>query len=111
LVPLQGHWQRVNQPLRETTPRERLLVRIVLAAVGIATVAAIVVAIATSGGSNGGGVAEGCVSVEVGSTMGGGRLHPCGARAAEFCRGPIAHDPSVRGTALPQCREAGYATQ
>ena len=108
-MPLEGHWQRVNTPLRETTRRERVLVRVLLAAVGIAVVAAVVVAIATSRGSNGGGAAEGCVRVDVASTMGGGTLHPCGAQAAEFCRGPIAHDPSLRGVALPRCREAGYS--
>jgi hypothetical protein len=107
-VPLEGHWKRVNTPLRETTGRERLIVRVVLAVVGVAVIAAIVVAIVTSGGSNGAGTAQGCVSVEVGSTMGGGRIHPCGAAAAEFCRGPIAHDPSLSGVALPQCRQAGY---
>ena len=107
-MPLQGHWQRVNTPLRETTPRERLLVRVLLALVGAAVVAAIVVAIATSGGSNGGGTAQGCVRVDVPSTMGGSTIHACGSRAAQFCRGPIAHDPSLRGVALPRCREAGY---
>jgi hypothetical protein len=108
-VPLQGHWNRVNTPLRETTARERLLVRVVLVGVGMAVLAAVVVAIATSGGSSGGGAAEGCVRVDVASTMGGGTLHPCGAQAAEFCRGPIAHDPALRGDALPGCREAGYS--
>jgi hypothetical protein len=109
-VPLQGHWDRVNTPLRETTGRERLLVRIVLAVVGIAVLAAIVVAIATGGGSNGGGTAEGCVRVDIPSTMGGSTIHACGRRAAEFCSGPIAHHPSLSGVALPRCREAGYAT-
>lgn len=108
-MPLEGHWQRVNTPLRETTGRERLLVRALLAVLGIAVVAAIIVAIATSGGSNGGGTAEGCVRVDVPSTMGGSTIHACGSRAAEFCRGPVAHDPSLRNVALPRCREAGYA--
>ena len=109
-MPLEGHWQRVNTPLRETTGRERLLVRILLVALGIAVVAAIVVAIATSGGSSKSGTAEGCIRVEVPSTTGGAVVNPCGAAAAQFCRGPVAHDPSLRGVALPQCREAGYAT-
>lgn len=107
-MPLEGHWKRTNTPLRETTGRERLIVRATLAIVGIAVIAAIVVAIATSGGSNGGGAAQGCVRVDVPSTMGGSTIHACGAQAAEFCRGPIAHDPSLRGVALPRCRQAGY---
>jgi hypothetical protein len=108
-VPLQGHWQRVNTPLRETTSRERLLVRALLTVLGIAVIAAVVVAIVTSGGSNGGGAAEGCVRVDVPSTMGGSAIHACGSRAAQFCRGPVAHDPSLSGVALPRCREAGYS--
>ena len=109
-MPLEGHYQRVNTPLRETTGRERLIVRALLVIVGIAVVAAIVVAISTGGGSNGGGTAQGCVRVDVPSTMGGSTIHACGARAAEFCRGPIAHDPSLSGVALPRCDEAGYST-
>jgi hypothetical protein len=108
-VPLQDHWQRVNTPLRETTGRERVLVRIVLAVVAVVVATAIAVAIATSGGSNGGGTAEGCVRVDVPSTMGGSTIHACGGRAVEFCSGPIARDPSLRGVALPRCREAGYS--
>jgi hypothetical protein len=108
-VPLEGHYQRVNTPLRETTGRERLIVRALLVIIGIAVLAAIVVAIATSGGSDGGGTAQGCVRVDVPSTMGGSTIHACGARAAEFCRGPIAHDPSLSGVALPRCREARHS--
>jgi hypothetical protein len=105
-VPLQGHWQRVNTPVRETTPRERVLVRAIAALVGIAVGATIVVLIATNGGS---GTAAGCVNVDVPSTMGGSAIHACGKDAADFCRGPVAHDPSLRGSALPKCRDAGYA--
>ena len=107
-MPLEGHWKRTNTPLRETTRRERVLVRAVLAVTAIVVVVAIVVAIATSGGSKGGGAAPGCVRVDVPSTMGGSTIHACGSRAAQFCGGPIAHDPSLRNVALPRCREAGY---
>jgi len=105
-VPLQGHWNRVNTPLRETTGRERWLVRIVAGVLGIGVVAAVVVAMTTSGG----GTDSGCVRVDVPSTMGGSTIHACGAQGAAFCRGPVAHDPSLRATALPRCREAGYST-
>ena len=37
-MPLEGHWQRVNTPLRETTGRER---KIVAVALGLLLVAAI----------------------------------------------------------------------
>jgi hypothetical protein len=103
-VPLQGHWQRVNTPLRKTTGRERLLVRAVAVVVGIAVVATIVVAIAT----NGSGTSPGCVQIDVPSTMGGSTIHVCDEKAAAFCRSSLAHQPPLNGTALPKCRAAGY---
>jgi hypothetical protein len=81
-------------------------VRVVVGVLGIAVVAAIIVAIATSGDAS----ESGCVRVDVPSTMGGSTIHACGAKAATFCSGPVAHDPALRGTALPRCRDAGYST-
>jgi hypothetical protein len=107
-VPLEGHWQRVNTPLRETTARERLLVRALVALLGIGAVVGVVVVIATSGGSAGAGAANGCVNVDVPSTMGGSAIHACGKDAQSFCRGPLAHSSDLRGRALPACRAAGY---
>jgi hypothetical protein len=106
-MPLQGHWDRVNTPLRETTPRERGLVRAVVALIAAATIAAIVVALATSGGG-GGQLGAGCIRIEVPSTMGGSASDLCGDRAASFCRSPAAHDAPLDATALPRCRAAGY---
>ena len=105
-MPLEGHWQRVNTPLRETTRRERVLVRVVLAITGVAVMAALVVFIATNGGS---GTAAGCVRVDVPSTMGGSGINACGDDAVKFCRGALAHSTDLRARALPACREAGYA--
>ena len=105
-MPLEGHWERVNTPLRETTPRERLLVRVLVAALGLAAITAIIVVIVTSGGS---GTAAGCVKVDVPSTMGGSAINACGEDAKTFCRGPLAHSSALRGRALPACRDAGYA--
>jgi hypothetical protein len=103
-VPLQGHWERVNTPLRETTGRERLLVRILLAILGIAAVAAIIVFVAN--GSSSPATPPGCIRLEVGSTMGGGTTQLCGKTAENFCRSPAAH--GEQGF-LAKCREAGYS--
>ena len=109
-MPLEGHWQRVNTPVRELTSRERRLVRaalvlLVLAAVGIA-----IVAIATkTSGTSGKPLGAGCIRIEAPSTMGAGSSDFCGQHAASFCRGPIAHRPPLDATALPKCREAGYS--
>jgi hypothetical protein len=109
MTPLEGHWARVNTPLRETTAREKLLVRIVLAVLAVAAVATVIVAIATrDSGTSGSALAPGCIRIEVPSTMGASASDLCGGKAASFCRGPAAHEPPLNATALPKCRDAGY---
>jgi hypothetical protein len=51
--------------------------------------------------------ANGCVSVTVPSSTGGGRIHYCGAQAKTFCRGAFANSDSVSLAARPQCDLAG----
>ena len=51
--------------------------------------------------------ANGCVSVTVPSTTGGGTMHYCGAQARTFCRGAFAHADAVSLAARPQCDLAG----
>jgi hypothetical protein len=110
-MPLEGHWERVNTPLRETTPREKLLVRVVLWIVAAAAVGTVIVAIATSGkGTSGSPLGAGCIRIEVPSTMGGSASDLCGSKAISFCTSPAAHSPPLNATALPKCRDAGYAT-
>jgi hypothetical protein len=110
-MPLEGHWARVNTPLRETTSREKLLVRALLALLALAAVATVIVAIVTSdNGTSGSPLAPGCIRIEVPSTMGGSASDLCGEKAASFCRSPVAHKPPLNATALPKCRDAGYAT-
>jgi hypothetical protein len=103
-VPLEGHWKRVNTPVRETTSRERRIV----AVLGALAAAAIVVAIVAfvSNGSNSPSTPAGCIHLEVGSTMGGGATQLCGKTAETFCRGPVAHGDKGY---LGKCREAGLA--
>jgi hypothetical protein len=103
-VPLQGHWQKVNTPLRETTGRERLLLRVVLVIGGLATIAAVIVAISSSSPST----PAGCVHVELPSTMGAVASDLCGRTAREFCQSPAAHSEPLNHTALPKCRDAGF---
>lgn len=101
----------MNTPLRETTPRERLLVRVVLVAIVIAGIATAIVAIATrDNGTSGSPLAAGCIRIEVPSTMGGSSSDLCGVEAASFCRSAAAHSPPLNSTALPKCRDAGFAT-
>ena len=51
--------------------------------------------------------ANGCVSVTVPSTTGGGTIHYCGTQAATFCRGAFANSDAVSLAARPQCVLAG----
>jgi hypothetical protein len=107
-VPLEGHWQKVNTPLRETTSRERLLVRVVIAVLAVAAVGTVIVAIATSdNGTSGRALEPGCIRVELPSTMGAVASDLCGRTAREFCRSPAAHTEPLNHTALPKCRDAG----
>jgi hypothetical protein len=51
--------------------------------------------------------ANGCVSVTVPSTTGGGILHYCGTQAKSFCRESFAQSDPVSLAARTQCDKAG----
>ena len=51
---------------------------------------------------------NGCVSVTVSSSMGGGVLHYCGSRARSFCRTSFADPDQLALAARPQCVLAGW---
>jgi len=51
--------------------------------------------------------ANGCVSVTIPSSTGGGTLHYCGAQAVTFCRAAFANSDPVSLAARPQCDLAG----
>jgi hypothetical protein len=109
-MPMEGHWDRLNTPVRETTPREKLLVQGVLWVLAVAVVATIVVAIATrDNGTSGSPLAAGCIRIEVPSTMGGSASDLCGTTARRFCASPAAHTEPLEQTALPKCRAAGFS--
>jgi hypothetical protein len=81
-MPLEGHWQRVNTPLRTLTPRER---RLVSAAVVLITAAAIAVVLLAASASSA-PPRPGCISAIVPGAMGGQPIDACGARARRICR-------------------------
>jgi hypothetical protein len=109
-MPMEGHWARLNTPVRETTPREKLLVRAVLWVLAVAVVATVVVAVATrDNGTSGSPLAAGCIRIEVPSTMGGSASDLCGTTARQFCASTAAHTEPLEQTALPKCRAAGFS--
>jgi hypothetical protein len=103
-VPLQGHWERVNTPLRKTTLRERRIVWVVAALLAAACIGGAIVAFGSSSPST----PAGCIHLEAPSTMGGVASDICGDDAKRLCTGPSARANPLSGTILPQCREAGY---
>jgi hypothetical protein len=110
-MPLEGHWTRVNTPLRETTGREKLLVRAVLATLAAAAVVTVIVAIATKdNGTSGKPLHAGCIRVELPSTMGAAASDLCGNTARGFCTSRAANSEPLEHTALPKCLQAGFAT-
>jgi hypothetical protein len=105
MSPLQGHWERVNTPLRETTGRERRIVAIAVALLAAAAIVGVIVAV----GSSSPGTPAGCIRIEVPSTMGSSASNICGDKAiSSFCHGAPANSAPLDATALPKCRAAGY---
>ena len=104
-MPLEGHWARVNTPLRKTTSREKRILWAVIVLIAAACVAGAIVAF----GSSSEPTPTGCIRVEVPSTMGASASTLCGEKATTFCKGPAAHQPPLNATALPKCRDAGFS--
>jgi hypothetical protein len=93
--------RRLSEPLRWGR-REKTVVAVLLSCVALALVG--LGAYALTSGSP---ARAGCIDVTFASTLGGARLHRCGAEARRVCASPGA----VRGIG-PQlavaCRHAGY---
>lgn len=51
--------------------------------------------------------ANGCVTVNLPSSMGGALMHYCGAGAKSFCKSAYTHDDRISLLARPQCTLAG----
>jgi hypothetical protein len=104
-MPLEGHWQRVNTPLRRVTRRERTV-----AIAAVATIAVVLVAlVAATVGNSRPGPSPGCIYAIVPGVMGATPVDACGSRAREICEaratasgpGPKAIRASCRRAGLP----------
>jgi hypothetical protein len=80
-MPLEGHFDRVNTPLRQLTRRERVVV-ITGVAVTFAALAALI--LATSGDSQP-PPAPGCIRASVAGRTGAELIQACGTEARELC--------------------------
>jgi hypothetical protein len=104
-MPLEGHFERVNTPLRRLTPRER---NVVLATTFV-TVATILVLILATAGDSRPGPAAGCVSAVVAGRVGGEPVNGCGAEAKTICARSANYDNPRAHTIGEVCDEAGIA--
>jgi type II secretory pathway component PulM len=105
-MPMEGHWGRVNTPLRRLTRRERL----VAIGVGLATVIAIVVLVAATAGTSRPAPGAGCIRAMVAGVMGAQELNLCGVRARHACASHAALTDPVARAIQASCREAGIAS-
>jgi hypothetical protein len=81
-MPLEGHWQRSNTPLRQLTPRER---RVLTWGLLVTAIAILALLLATAGDSRP-GPAPGCIRATVAGRTGGEPVNGCGAEAVALCR-------------------------
>jgi hypothetical protein len=52
---------------------------------------------------------DGCVTLNVVSSMGGAVTHACGAKARALCKSAFSHNDQLSRLTRPQCRLAGLA--
>ncbi len=80
-MPLQGHWNRVNTPLRKLTRRER---NVAIGAVVVSVVAILAVVLATAGNSEP-KAGPGCIYAIIPGVMGAEPVDACGRQAEFVC--------------------------
>jgi hypothetical protein len=102
-MPLEGHWQRTNTPLRRLTKRER---NVVIAGLATTLIALAVLLLATAGDSQP-PPAPGCISVPVAGRTGAELVHGCGAEAREICARAASRDDPGSEAIVASCGERG----
>jgi hypothetical protein len=80
---------------------------IVLGVVAAAIAAAAAVWVATDHSSTSDRSGDGCVTVAIASTMGGGVEHACGTAAQDWCRAAYTRHDTHAEAVQTQCRIAG----
>lgn len=100
-MPLEGHFQRVNTPLRRLTRRERTVVGIGLAA----TVVAIALLLLLTAGDTQPPPPPGCISVSIAGRTGAELVHGCGMEAREICAKAATRDDPASNAIAAGCRE------
>jgi hypothetical protein len=94
-MPLEGHWARQHEPLRQ---REHRVVVVLLGAVAACVIVLLVTVHSALR------PAPGCVDATIASTTGGAAVHACGQRARRLCAAP-----GTTAEIQLACRRAGLA--
>lgn len=104
-MPLEGHWQRINTPIRAEGERNTRIVAILGALTLAAAVVLTVFAIARPGHDP---VAKpGCLDVSIAGIMGNNQLKTCGQRAIDACNVAAAGTAPAQKTIVAACRRSG----
>jgi hypothetical protein len=108
-MPLEGHYERVNTPLRKLTVRERSVLAIGVAVTAIALVALLFLPahndkplLESNGGQHGG-----CIEVAVAGRVGAEPIVGCGRRAQALCARAAGFEGPRPDTIEAACAAAG----
>jgi hypothetical protein len=108
-MPLEGHYRRVNTPLRKLTPRER---NVLIAGLVVTTVALLALLFVPSRNESPlldekGGARSGCIEVAVAGRVGSEPVVGCGTKARQICIRAAGFDGPRSETITEACAEAG----
>jgi type II secretory pathway component PulM len=102
-MPLEGHWRRINTPLRRLTARER---NVAIAAIAVTLAAIVAIVIVTLPNSRP-APAPGCIYAVVAGFTGAEPVEACGARARHICDTRTPEGDPGAAAIRESCHEAG----
>jgi hypothetical protein len=108
-MPLEGHYRRVNTPLRKLTGRERAVLAVGIAITAIAILALLFLPSSSDTpllDEHGGGRA-GCIEVAVAGRVGSEPIVGCGRKAVALCRRASGFEGPRPEAIIDACTEAG----
>ena len=104
-MPMQGHWQRVNTPLRRLTRRER---NVAIGGVLVSLAATLAIVLATAGNTEP-QAGPGCIYAIIPGVMGAEPVDACGRQAEYVCARHEDSDRPGSETIQEACRQAEIA--
>jgi hypothetical protein len=104
-MPLEGHYQRVNTPLRKLTSREKWVVLIGLLVIVVALLALVFVPPSTEHPFV--QSRRGCIEVGVAGRVGSEPVIGCGQKAVAICRRAAEFEDARAETITNACEEQG----